>query len=113
MIEVELVPGVSTTSLALSGWIIVSSEPTGAEVYLNDQRVGVTPYQGRHLAGDYNLMVRTPLYDDYIERFTLNEGTTVDLPKINLKPRFGYWEVTSTPSGAECYWTDDWQEQHH
>jgi hypothetical protein len=101
VIEVSLEPGVITTTLTLNGWIIVSSEPTGAEVYLNEQRVGVTPYQGRHLAGDYNLLVRIPMYYDHNERFTLDEGATVDLPKIDMKPRFGHWEVSSTPTGAE------------
>jgi len=45
VVDVILQPGQSQTRLALSGWIIIDSEPRGAEVYLNDQRVGTTPYR--------------------------------------------------------------------
>ncbi|MDX9847119.1 MAG: PEGA domain-containing protein [Tenuifilaceae bacterium] len=100
-IDVTLEPGATTSKLALSGWIVVSSEPSGAEVYFNDQRVGVTDNQFRQIAGIYNLRIQYPLYYDHNEQFTLSEGATVNLPLIKLKPRFGYWQVNTTPTGAE------------
>ncbi len=103
LIDINLQPGQTTTRLALSGHIIITSTPGGAEVYLNEQRVGTTPYQGRHIAGNYNLVLQTPLHHEHITQFELNEGAMVDLPLINLRPRFGYWQVNSQPSGAEVY----------
>lgn len=101
VIEITLKQGDSSTKLALSGHIIVTSEPSGAEIYLNEQRVGSTNYQNRHLAGKYTLRLQHPNYYEHVEQFELKEGTTVEIPIVNLKPRFGYWQVNSTPSGAD------------
>jgi len=103
IIDVELVPGVSTTRLALSGWIIIESEPPGADVFLNEQRVGVTPYQRSHIAGKYSVMLQYPLYQDHVQTFELNEGATLNMPLIRLLPRFGNWQVRSNPPGAEVF----------
>jgi len=103
IIDITLVPGVATSKLALSGWIIITSEPSGAEVYLNDQRVGKTPYQAKQTPGKINLRLQYPLYYEHQEQFELGEGATVTLPIVNLKPRFGYWQATSTPTGAEVF----------
>ena len=46
-------------------------------------------------------MLQYPLYYEHIEEFNLSEGATVTLPKIDLQPRYGYWQVNSTPPGAE------------
>jgi hypothetical protein len=105
-IDVNLTPGETTTTLSLPGFIMIESTPSEAEVFLNDQRVGSTPYQGRHIAGSYTLMLRYPLFHEHTESFNLSEGATVSLPPVNLKPRFGYWQVTSTPSGAAVYLDD-------
>jgi hypothetical protein len=103
VLDINLTPGERTTAIALSGFVIISSNPTGAEVYLNEQRVGTTPYQGRHIAGNYSLVLQTPLYHEHATQFELDQGATVDLPQVNLRPRFGFWQVSSDPSGAEVY----------
>ena len=103
IIDINLTAGQRTTTIPLTGFIIISSDPPGAEVYLNEQRVGTTPYQGRHNAGNYNVMLQSPLYHEHTAQFELDEGSTVELPSINLRPRFGYWQVSSNPPGAEVY----------
>ncbi len=100
-VDIELLPGAPTTTLTLSGFVFISSEPTGADVFLNEQRVGTTPYQGRQLAGNYALMLSHPMYYEHSEHFALEEGATVDLAAIEMMPRFGYWQVTTTPREAE------------
>ena len=81
----------------------IESEPTGAEVELNGQKVGVTPYQGSHYAGEYTLTLRKDLYHPTSKTFSLNKGETLDIPREKLKPRFGYWQVSSEPTGAAIY----------
>jgi hypothetical protein len=103
VVDVDLTAGAPTAQFTLGGFVVVVSEPPGAEVYLNDQRVGITPYQVRHVAGTYNLRLAYPLYYDHTEQFELAGGATVTLPLITLKPRFGYWQVTSSPSDAEVF----------
>ncbi len=103
--EVVMEAGQTSTRIPLSGHILLATNPAGAEVYLNDQQVGISPYQGRNVAGSYQLRVKHPFYHDHIEQFELREGETVTLPAIELKPRFGYVQVESSPSGAEV-WVD-------
>lgn len=103
--EVVLEAGLVSTPIPLSGHILITTNPAGAEVFLNDQQVGISPYQGRNVAGNYQLRVKHPFYYDHIGQFELREGETVTLPAINLKPRFGYFQVESSPQGAEV-WVD-------
>jgi hypothetical protein len=100
-VQVTLERGQSATTIALRGWVTIESNPSGADVYLNDQRVGVTPYQQMHVPGSYNLTLRYQLYLDHSESFTMAQGQTINLPAVNMVPRFGYWQVTSDPAGAE------------
>ncbi len=100
-VAIDLVPGEPETSLALPGFITVESEPSGATVFLNEQRVGATPYMGRQPAGAFTLMISHPMYHEHTEQFVLAEGETVNLPLAELTPRFGYYAVNTIPRGAE------------
>lgn len=71
-----------------SGFLIINSEPQGAEVWLNNESTGeVTPFRRK-----------LPLYHDEAGM------VTVDQPRkelqFALRPAFGSVTVTSTPSGA-------------
>lgn len=103
VVDVELEPGESSAKLPLSGWIIVDSDPRGAEVYLNEQRVGTTPYQQSHIAGSYTIRLDYPLYQSHTESFQLAEGANLSLSDVEMIPRFGYWQVTTRPAGAEVF----------
>lgn len=83
-----------------SGFLIINSEPQGAEVWLNNESTGeVTPFRRKLAIGDempYRLSL--PLYHDEAGM------VTVDQPRkelqFALRPAFGSVTVTSTPSGA-------------
>lgn len=83
-----------------SGFLIINSEPQGAEVWLNNESTGeVTPFRRKLAIGDevpYRLSL--PLYHDEAGM------VTVDQPRkelqFALRPAFGSVMVTSTPSGA-------------
>ena len=83
-----------------SGFLIINSEPQGAEVWLNNESTGeVTPFRRKLAIGDevpYRLSL--PLYHDEAGM------ATVDQPRkelqFALRPAFGSVMVTSTPSGA-------------
>lgn len=83
-----------------SGFLIIDSEPQGAEVWLNNESTGeVTPFRRKLAIGDevpYRLSL--PLYHDEAGM------VTVDQPRkelqFALRPAFGSVTVTSTPSGA-------------
>ncbi len=98
---VELSPGQVTTPFEPPGFIIIDAEQPGTEIYLNEQRVGITPYQNTHISGEYSLLLRHPDYHDHYQSFSLEAGATMTIPTVNLKPRYGHYQVTSSPSGAE------------
>ena len=83
-----------------SGFLIINSEPQGAEVWLNNESTGeFTPFRRKLAIGDevpYRLSL--PLYHDEAGM------VTVDQPRkelqFALRPAFGSVTVTSTPSGA-------------
>jgi hypothetical protein len=99
--DITLRVGKPFTNLEASSNIIVESDPSGADVYLNDQKVGVTPYNRKNIAGKYTLRIEHPMYYEHIEQFELKEGVNQNLPKVILKPRFGYLNATSIPTGSE------------
>lgn len=86
-----------------SGFLIINSEPQGAEVWLNNESTGeVTPFRRKLAIGDevpYRLSL--PLYHDEAGM------VTVDQPRKELqfvlRPAFGSVTVTSTPSGASVF----------
>lgn len=86
-----------------SGFLIINSEPQGAEVWLNNESTGeVTPFRRKLAIGDevpYRLSL--PLYHDEAGM------VIVDQPRkelqFALRPAFGSVTVTSTPSGASVF----------
>lgn len=89
-----------------SGFLIINSEPQGAEVWLNNESTGeVTPFRRKLVIGDevpYRLSL--PLYHDEAGM------VTVDQPRkelqFALRPAFGSVTVTSTPSGALVFFDE-------
>lgn len=100
-ISIDLQQGISTvSSFALPGLIVIESNPSGAEILIDGQKLGVTPFQGDITAGTHQVEVRKSLYYPSVSTFTLKEGETQSIP-VTLKPRFGYIEISSTPSNAK------------
>ncbi|HHE37847.1 MAG TPA: PEGA domain-containing protein, partial [Candidatus Cloacimonetes bacterium] len=102
-IQITLERGQTTTRMKLPGFIDISSEPAGAEIFIDDQKMGVTPIYIELTAGEHKLTLRKSFYYTYNGTFELAERETKTLPKIDMKPKFGYYEVTSNPSGANFY----------
>ena len=91
------------------GRLSITSEPTQATIYLNDQRKSFTPYEvDRYQSGEYELRVTKDTYHDHKQNFTVDAGGSTNL-KIDLKPAFGSLRIGSTPSGVRVMVDDqDW-----
>jgi hypothetical protein len=100
---ISLAAGGSTAAsqISLPGFLVVTSQPSGAEVVVNGQKVGNTPFLTQLTAGQHQLEVRKPLYHPDISTFRLDEGKTVTLERT-LKPRFGYLTVTSSVRNSDA-----------
>lgn len=72
-----------------SGWLILQSEPSGADVYLDDKLQGTTPFQKKLLLGKYRYRLELPLYHSAAGVVELTEEGRQQL-SVPLSPAFGY-----------------------
>lgn len=100
-ISIKLQEGESIQKQNIPGIIIVDSNPTGAEVFLNGQKVGVTPYQAINYEGDYQITLKKDLYYSVDKSFNLKATETLTLPVETLKPKYGTISINSNPIGAK------------
>jgi len=85
------------------GIIAVKTDPTGAEVLINGQKIGSTPIPGYTLtAGEHQMIIRKSMYHPEFITFSLKEGEAKQISKV-LRPKFGYLSVVSHPDSAEIF----------
>ena len=92
-LTVELVPNF--------GYITVKSEPSGAELYIDDKKAGTTPYLARRISrGQHRVEVRKRGYEPYADVVTININETTRIEDVKLEASN---EVTSIPQQQEQY----------
>ena len=100
--EMKLVHGVVETVIRerqiLSEFVVIESDPSGADVYLNNEPVGKTPFSSDKPEGRYEWRVETSLYLPEAGVFELKAGEKVNL-NVVLKPNFGSLFITTLPEG--------------
>lgn len=86
-------------------WLVINSTPEGANVFINDNQMGATPFSRKFPEGEYTYRLELPMYHPEAGKVTLSgDRKTLDL---NLRPRFGNISVSSTPeSGMQIYLDD-------
>ena len=71
-IRIRVIPAAEKKEAKNTGLVFIETEPDSAQVYLNDQFYGTTPYTGSLLAGRYRLKLSrdnfVPLYNDIVIR---------------------------------------------
>ena len=89
----ELVPAFGSLS--------ITSEPSGADVYLSGELVGQTPYSSSRLASaKYLVDIRKPLYLPLSNQTIAIEDGKRTERSFKLQPNFGDLSVASEPSAA-------------
>ena len=92
-----------------TGFLILNSQPEGADVYLTEDGVenyaGQTPFQKKLTYGSYDYRLKKSLYHDEVG-VAVVDNTRVE-QKIVLRPAFGSLRITSTPSGAKVSLQND------
>ncbi len=82
-----------------------ANEYHGADVYINDERVGQVPYLTKKLkSGTYKVKVMKSMYKTYEQEVVVSDNKTVNL-NIALHPNFGYIQLDAVSSlyGADVY----------
>ncbi len=86
-------------------YLIISSEPEGATVFINEQQVGTTPFQRKYEEGEYTYRVEYPKFHPAAGKVTLKDEK--QQLNIKLKPNFGQIAVTSSPENGMKIYLDD------
>lgn len=105
--KMELVTGTVKTIVeeakVQTGWLIIKSSPTEAEVYITEDGVdkykGTTPFQGKMAYGTYHYRLKKSKYHTEAGVAQVDK-TKVELD-IKLLPAFGTLSITSIPAGAK------------
>jgi hypothetical protein len=85
-------------------WLVITSKPDGADLYINDQAVGKTPYQKELAVGKYTFRVQKELYLSGIGVVELVAGTQKQKIEVNLKANYGTLTVRTEPEvNAEVF----------
>ena len=101
IINEETPVNVSEVFILKSGDLAITSEPTGAMVYINGVIKGKTPNTITELAiGDYNVTVSSENYYDKTERVIV-EYDRKNIKNIILQPKPGTVTIITTPQEAK------------
>lgn len=83
------------------GELSIESTPTGANVWINNTSVGVTPCQVRLPYGEYELISRAKGYSDFKETVVLDQP--VIKKRLTLKLKLGLARLSAVPAGAHIF----------
>lgn len=85
------------------GRFTIESDPEGAELYINDKNVGLTPYSGEMLSGEYDVRLVRPKYFELIKKIRLDAKS----PSVKLKMKHElfkknsfYWQFSGQAGSA-------------
>jgi formylglycine-generating enzyme required for sulfatase activity len=81
-------------------WLIITTDPAGADVYINDQPAGKTPYQNNLPIGNYTWRVSKELYLSEVGIAELTSSGEKQVMTVKMKPDFGTLNITSLPENG-------------
>lgn len=88
--------GLAVPTTEQTGVLSISSNPSGAQLYINGQSMGETPFRSALKYGKYIIELKKESYEDYSEEITLNQNLQGYSP--SLIPISGMLSVNSSPS---------------
>ena len=92
------------TLVKATGDISVTSEPSGANIYLDGRHKGETPYTITEVyPGHYTIKLTLEGYEDWTKGVDVTAGEEVEVDCEELTPILSAINVTSEPTGASIY----------
>ncbi len=82
--------------------LTITSEPSGASVYINGAYKGTTPLTLSVTPGTYEVKLTKQGYKNYMTTVELSPDKSKTL-SVTLSPIYGRVQITSIPSGAKVY----------
>jgi len=92
-----------------SAYVIIKSTPDSADVYIDDQYQGQTPFRRKLESGDHTFRLEKNLYHTKAGTFKVSAENGREEMNIALKPNFGNLRVTNQPEeGMRIYLDGDY-----
>lgn len=85
-----------------AGYLSLTGEPAGAEIFVNGEKCGSIPLNMEIPSGSYDFVVKNADYFDFSQSFDIRQGETVSIA-VKLKKKPGYLTVKGLPDGAKIY----------
>ncbi len=98
--EMVLITGKVTTIVEESiptKFLVITTYPAGADVFINEQHQGQTPFQKEMMVGEYTYRISKDLYYPIAGKVDLSLGTDKELFNYQLKPNYGFLQINSKP----------------
>ena len=80
--------------------VVISSDPVGAEVFSDGEKIGLTPMTAELLEGKRELSISLVGYKSWQQQLKVTAGDGIELPPVVLEKADGRKWVRSKPSGA-------------
>ena len=77
--------------------MVITSEPEEADLYINDQHVGQTPFQQEMKEGNYVYNLRKDLHHSQTGDFDLIASEGRRKIEVKLKPNYGFAKINTLP----------------
>lgn len=82
-------------------WVVITSEPTGADVYIDDKATGKqTPFTGQYPMGNHSYRLSLDGYHPDAGKFELVSDAGKKKIISSLKPAFGQLQLSSSPENG-------------
>lgn len=85
------------------GTLSVTSNPSGARVFLNDKPLGTTPLEEKMEEGSYTLTFRKDGYEELQKNVLVKRLAATRIPEVTLQMKKSSLTVTTSPAGAKVY----------
>jgi hypothetical protein len=105
-VEPRTLQNIQVSLQSLPGSLRIESEPSEADVYINEQNMGKTPYSLASLAqGNYNIELKAENFEPFKQIVKIQSGQLSELkPKMKIIP--GSLLIESSPSSVKFFMND-------
>lgn len=84
----------------VNGTLQIRSTPAGAEVMIDGQPVGMTPFSATYIGGEYNVEVHHPDYQPVVDKLMITQEQPEATRQYQLRPQQAQVTITTTPEGG-------------
>ncbi len=87
------------------GMLIIDSEPSGLQVYLNGENTGsLTPFERELEPGSYTVGIRFNKFQWFRDTVEVLPNKTIEISETIKDAKFGTFVITSTPTDASVFY---------